>query len=256
MLGLSVMADVRLPKGIDVWTSSIDDVSPSQRGVYLSWLAPDEKLAHERFATDRLKGEYMLARALCRWGLSRYRPSVAPSDWRFERTEHGRPYVAGAAGDTLTVEELLLPSFNLSHADGFVVCALSAVPVGVDVEPSSRGVELLDTAARMFSPRENAALAMLDGPSRIRRAVDLWTVKEAYLKARGEGISVRLDRFTVAPRPGTLGAWSLEDVTALGDDPRAWQLEVREVGECTIAVAAWRGNEPDLELSVCSVIPG
>ncbi|MDF2694777.1 MAG: 4-phosphopantetheinyl transferase superfamily protein [Labilithrix sp.] len=243
------MAIGRAPDGIEVWVSSSLDASPARRSSYIEWLSLEERQTHERFVSEALRDEHLITRALCRWVLSQYRPDVTPAEWRFERSEHGRPYVVGP---------LALPSFNLSHAEGFVVCAVSAFPVGVDVEPSSLGRNLLETAERVFSPSENATLAALDPASRARRAVELWTVKEAYLKARGQGISVRLDRFSVAPQLGNGGGgtrWMLEDVKVLSDEPAAWQLEVREVGAHTVAVAVRRGMEPDLGLTVRSVVP-
>jgi 4'-phosphopantetheinyl transferase len=195
--------------------------------------------------TESLRDEYLLTRALCRWVLSQYRPDVAPPEWRFERNAHGRPYVVGP---------LALPSFNLSHAEGLVVCAVSTFPVGVDAESSTLGHKLLETADRVFSSSENAGLTSLAPAWRARRAAALWTAKEAYLKARGEGISVRLDRFSVGPQADTIGRWTLEDVAVLRDDPAAWQLEVREIGGHTIAVAVRRGMEPDLGLAVRSAV--
>lgn len=238
--------------GVDVWTASLDDLDARRRERYRGWLTPDERLAEERFATEQLRDEWLLARALCRWVLSRHAPEVAPGAWRFERTEAGRPFVAGPAS-ALANE---LPSFNVSHGGGLVVCAVSKYVVGVDVEPLARGRDVLATAEKMFSEHELAALGMLDEAERPLRALALWTVKEAYLKARGHGIALRLGRFTVAPDRVEPTRWELVDVSALGDDPRTWQLHVTPAGEQhTIAVAVKRGLERDLGLRVLPVVP-
>lgn len=215
---------------------------------YVTWLAPEERVKHGKMATERLRDEYVVTRALSRWVLSRYEPQVTPAEWRFERTEAGRPFVVGPRP---------APTFSLSNGGGLVVCAASRHPVGVDVEPLSRGTDLLVTAPRLFSSDENAALAELPKEERARRAVELWTTKEAYLKARGEGISVRLSRFSIAAVDRR--AYRLGEVSVLADDPRDWQLEVRELpGEaeaCFIAVAVRRGRASDVPVELDTVVP-
>lgn len=235
------------PRGIAVFFVHVADIPTAELAVYSTWLAPEEHRQHERMATAALRDEYLVTRALSRSVLSRYAPDVHPSAWRFERTEAGRPFVVGPRA---------APSFNLSHADGMIVCAAGTEAVGVDVEPLGRGAELLPNAARIFSPSENASLAALPEADRARRAVELWTVKEAYLKGRGDGISVRLDRFSVGASTST--RYVLEDVDALADDPAEWQIEVRHLpfrDGYVVAVAVRRGHEEDAALTITSVVP-
>jgi len=165
--------------------------------------------------------------------------------------EAGRPFVIGPRE---------VPSWNLAQADGLVVCGVSAHTIGVDVEPWSRGEETLETANKVFSERENAELLRLAPEHRARRAVELWTVKEAYLKARGEGIGIRLDRFTVAPDRTRSGRYVLADASALGDDPLDWQLGVTDITASSssrhvLALAVRRGRDLDLSVSVIPVVP-
>jgi 4'-phosphopantetheinyl transferase len=224
-------------------------LSPELVDRYREWLSSDEREKAGRMKTPRLETEYVVTRALCRWVLSRFEPTVHPSDWQFARTEAGRPYSTGPR---------TAPAFNLSHGGGLVVCVVSESPfVGVDVEPLSRGDELLGTAKKMFSLDENEELHALAAFERARRAVDLWTTKEAYLKARGEGISVRLTRFGILA--GGDRSYALGDVSVFSDDPRAWQLEVREVqGEaepCVIAVAVRRDPSAESLIELTKVVP-
>lgn len=218
-----------MPSGVVVYRVLLDAVSRERFDRYVAWLSPDEVAKGDHMATPRLKDEWVATRALCRWVLSQCEPAVAPSEWRFERTEAGRPFVASPRA---------VPSFNLSHAGGLVVCAVSPHPVGVDVEPCSRGDELVGTAAKMFSAAENAALMALAPEQRARRAVELWTTKEAYVKARGEGISVRLTKFGMTAEGS---GYRLGDVSVFGDVPGEWRIDVCEVpGEaepCVIALA-------------------
>jgi len=206
-----------------VWLASAASAPRASLDVWLGWLTPEERIAHGRFATESLRREWLVTRALSRWSLSRWIYGVDPAAWRFERTSAGRPFV---------VDPCEAPDFNLTNADGLVACAVSTARVGVDVEPVARGEELLENAERLFSERENADLRALPAHRRARRAVELWTLKEAWLKAIGDGIAVRLSRFSLVPESEKDGAErsrfrACEAV--LGEDPAGWQLEVTPV---------------------------
>jgi 4'-phosphopantetheinyl transferase len=130
-----------------------------------------------------------LTRVLVRAVLSRYVP-IAASDWRFERSAYGRPMVIN---DHELIRDLM---FNISHTDGLIVLAVTyASLVGVDTETRRREVSL-EVADRYFSPSESAALRALPAGLQQRRFLDLWTLKESYIKARGLGLSIPLDKFS------------------------------------------------------------
>jgi 4'-phosphopantetheinyl transferase len=225
-----------VPDGVDVWSVHLDDVDEPRWKEWQGWLAPDEQRKQGRFATKHLKREYLVTRALSRWALSQYTVDIAPAEWIFERTDAGRPIVVGPCE---------APSFNLSNAGGLVVCAVSSYPIGIDVEPSSRGEEILANATKLFSDRENANLRSLPEKERATDAVELWTLKEAYLKARGEGISVHTHRFGVAssfsscayPRPFDFEGDNLDQ------DAEAWCLEVHALEPGYIVALAKRAPE-------------
>jgi 4'-phosphopantetheinyl transferase len=110
---------------------------------------------------------------------------VSPSDWRFETGPAGKPAVSHPATPL---------SFSLSHARGLVACAIApGIPVGVAVEPIDRPVTVDGIAQRFFSPREVSALARCANEERASRFIELWTLKEAFLKATGMGLSQPLD---------------------------------------------------------------
>lgn len=238
--------------GVQVFHATIDAVTSALRERYSSWLTDDERRASARMAAPLLRDEYLVARALSRWVLSQIEPAVAPEAWQFSRTEAGRPIVVGPRS---------VPSWNLSHAGGHVVCAVSAHDVGVDVEPSARGGEILLSAGKMFSAAENTALDALPEAERAGRALHLWTLKEAYLKARGHGITVRPARVSIAAEKN--GRYRLGDVSVLGDTPDDWQLDLSEPHEevagqarpCAIAVAVRSGRVAPLPVSYRRVVP-
>jgi 4'-phosphopantetheinyl transferase len=142
-----------------------------------------------QFAAGR--HQQLVTRALTRQVLSHYLPDVAPADWRFERGEHGRPAIAASMPEATRAL-----NFNLAHTEGLVVMAVGRVPaIGVDAERIDPRVRLA-VAQRYFSAAEAHALAALPADERPRRFQRLWTLKEAYLKAIGTGVTGGLGSMT------------------------------------------------------------
>jgi 4'-phosphopantetheinyl transferase len=139
------------------------------------------------FRFDRDRHEHLVSRALVRACLARHLGERAES-FRFRAGEHGKP----------SLDPLRDLFFNASNHRDVVVCALSRHPeLGVDVEPVTRGDEILEVVETVFSPAEIVALRALPLPERRARAVTLWTVKEAYIKALGLGMSAPLREMTI-----------------------------------------------------------
>jgi 4'-phosphopantetheinyl transferase len=157
---------------------------------------------------------------LVRRVLSTYRP-VAPEAWRFTTGSHGKPLLDPDCGLV----------FSVAHTDGLTVVAVcTGDEVGVDVERVDRRVPL-GVAGRWFAPAELEALAAAPEPERARRFLELWTLKEAYVKARGLGvIGLSLASFVIDPAGPRLQA-------AADDDPARWHLTLRAHGDHLIAVA-------------------
>ena len=108
--------------------------------------------------------------------LTEYGLRVSKSD--ILRTEYGKPYFPAETGI----------HFSLSHCSGLVVCLLSDKPCGADAEPVRDYRERV--AARICSQDEKALLIAAEGDEKDRLFTSLWTLKEAYAKADGRGISV------------------------------------------------------------------
>jgi 4'-phosphopantetheinyl transferase len=141
-----------------------------------------ERIRWRGFRLERHRCEYLTTRALVRTALSQYFP-IAPEEWRFQVNAFGKPGVEPATG----------LRFNLSNSPGLVVCLIAkGVEVGVDVEPHERSAEIAEVATQFLSPRELAQFEALQGGDRLDRALTLWTLKEAYIKARGMGLSLPL----------------------------------------------------------------
>ena len=147
-------------------------------------LSEDERARVARMALPEGKHQQLVTRALTRQVLSHYLPEVPPAAWRFTRSEHGRPSVsAEMRGDARALH------FSLAHTAGLVVMAVARVPeIGVDVERAG-GRAPLAVARRYFSADEIDELESLPEAEQPRRFQRLWTLKEAYLKAIGTGVS-------------------------------------------------------------------
>jgi 4'-phosphopantetheinyl transferase len=176
----------------------------------LSLLDDTERARLATLSLPAVRWEYLRTRALVRSALSRYN-TVDPRAWRFGVNPWGRPFALGDAG----------LHFNLSHTRG-MLCVVVArhEAVGVDVEWIARPGETVAVAHRYFAPAELAALAAL--PEALQRDAffDFWTLKEAYIKARGRGLGIPLRQFAFTRAEPLSVAF---DAT-LGDDPARWDF--------------------------------
>jgi len=180
-------------------------------------LSVDERIRADRFMFERHRRQYIFAHAMLRLALSKVAPNVAPSDWSFGAGRYGRPFVAAPKTSTPL-------HFSLSHADGCVACVVSRhETVGVDVETVSRRVAPLSTAHRFFAPEEVETLRGLPEPAAIDRFFDYWTLKEAYLKARGFGLNLPLDAFAMQVSREAIEISFKPDIA---DDPEGWRFSL------------------------------
>ena len=119
----------------------------------------------------------------------------APDRLQFEYNAFGKPGLALQLAPRL--------QFNISHSGEWILIALSIERgVGVDVERMREDMATKEIAARFFSPNECRELAALPDDMECAAFFACWTRKEAYLKARGDGLSLALDQFDVAFVPG------------------------------------------------------
>jgi 4'-phosphopantetheinyl transferase len=200
---------------VEVWVAPLQ-VPPADRAVLLATLTPAERARADRYRFPADARRFSVARGWLRQVLGAELGIPGP-DVTFADTR-GKPRLAPAGG----------PCFNLSHAGELVVIAISAGEVGVDIEPETSAPAALEAAAIACTPAEAAALDRLPAEQRPSAALRLWTAKEAYLKATGEGLSVAPDQIEIAapwtvrelrPAPGYVGA-----VAAEGDD---WEVVLR-----------------------------
>ncbi|MEZ4394521.1 MAG: 4'-phosphopantetheinyl transferase superfamily protein [Polyangiales bacterium] len=176
--------------GLDLWllpTPSPSDDDERRRG--LAWMSPDERDRHASITHPQARDEHLRARRLVRGVLSRY-AEVAPSDWRFRRNEHGRPFVAAPSPSAPL-------HFNLSHTRGLVAMTVSrSEEAACDVEWHPRRGDPLGVAHRYFAPAELRDLRAVAPERQRARFFTLWTLKESYIKARSMGLAIPLRHFS------------------------------------------------------------
>lgn len=172
----------RLVGGVEVWMAKTDPGSdPDLLGRCRDLLTEEERAAASAFHHESDRRRAVVSRALLRTTLSRY-ARVAPAAWRFERGAHGRPQIVGPGAPRLR--------FSVSHTRELAVCAVTLdVPIGVDLEPIGRDVHDLVASETILSRAEIDALRALDPREREQRFLEIWTLKEAYLKALGTGLA-------------------------------------------------------------------
>lgn len=182
----------RLALGLDevhVWQLRTEEIAePALLRRFEELLAPEEAERHARFGHERTRREYLLARGLARTVLASY-TGMATGELRFSADAFGKPVLHAPVADPRL-------HFNLSHSHGVIVCAAATGrQVGVDVEYGARRVEFLELAERYFAAAEVAHLRGLSGPRQQAAFFAIWTLKEAFVKAIGQGLSFPLDTF-------------------------------------------------------------
>src|ERR1035437_9410190 len=221
---------------VHVWRATLDR-TPSQIQSFLHNLSEDEQARAERFHFQRDREHFIVARGVLRAILGSYL-NRAPEDVSFCYSSHGKPALAGESnGDAIR--------FSVSHSHGVALYAVTrGRAVGIDLERIRFNLAVAEIAERFFSRREVAMLRTL--PTEVQRQAFFrcWTRKEAYIKARGEGLSLPLDQFDVSLAPGEPAAvlgtqpdpteasrWSLQELTpapgyvaALAVEGHGWRL--------------------------------
>jgi 4'-phosphopantetheinyl transferase len=177
------------PEQAHVWTLPVAQSDQKHIDKLAHVLCPKELTRLEQITHKQSKREYQAAHILCRLMLSHF-TDVAPTAWRFEKGEYGRPEI----DDKLNPENL---RFNISHTNGLVACALTTgYDIGVDVEWPARSNMVNAIAEKKFSNSEFAYFQASPPTEQRRIFFSFWTLKEAYIKAIGKGLHEPLDSFT------------------------------------------------------------
>jgi len=219
---------------VDVWWCDLRRTSAEQRSEWEAMTSDEERdrADHFRFSADRER--FLAGRGILRSVLSGYagRP---PDALRFARDENGKPHLPEA--------EI---HFNLSRTEDGILLGVTRGPeIGVDVERVRPGYTGDEIAGKFFAPAEVASLADLPEGIRSEAFFRVWTAKEAYLKARGEGLGYPLNAFSVplAADGRRRLTWHRED----SEIARWWLLPLTPA-EGFVGAAAVGGDPPSVVL--------
>jgi 4'-phosphopantetheinyl transferase len=201
----------------------------------------------DRFQRDEDRATFEIAHALVRQSLARY-ADVPARAWTFDTNRWGRPEVSGPPGAPRL-------AFSLSHTRGLVACAVTdGAACGVDVENLARRGDPLRIAARVLSASERADLEARPAEQRRRRLLEYWTLKEAYLKARGTGMSVAMRDLSFAIAGGAARLEAVEPQASAG--PEAWSFVcARPSAEHLLAIALGPPDGPSRTVRVREGLP-
>jgi 4'-phosphopantetheinyl transferase len=234
---------------IHVWLVGYDEIADEHlHSLYRELLNAEEKNQETRFYFPRDRQRYLITRALVRTVLSRY-VTIRPKEWIFLRNDYGRPFIVNAQARDACL------SFNISHTHSLIVLGVTkGRALGVDVENLSAREVSIDFAGRFFSPQEVADLNAAPPDQQQYRFFEYWTFKEAYIKARGMGLSLPLDKFSFHyPQSDTV---NIEIHPDLADDAARWQFwQFRPRPEYLVAMCAERIGGQTSTVLVRQAIP-
>ncbi len=230
-------ANLRLPTGeVHVWRSRLDQSAPVVEALWET-LSGEERERAGRFHFPGGRENYIVGRGILRNILGRYL-DVEPALLAFTYSSHGKPFLAHTSDDPPL-------RFNLAHSGRLAVYAMVLDrDVGIDIEKHRPDFAGQRIAERFFSPREAYTLRTLPKDQREQGFLNCWTRKEAYIKARGEGLSFPLDAFDVSLKPGE----PAELLATQGDAGEAarWSMFALETEPAYASALAVRGKGYDL----------
>ena len=225
---------------VHVWHASLSR-EPRELAGLGQLLSPDERERAARFRFARDRDRYVAGRGLLRIVLGRYVDHPAAT-LAFDYGEFDKPHLRGGG-----------LHFNLSHSGAVALLAVTRVAeVGVDVELEPVRFDYEALAGRFFSPAEVAALSRVAPAQRARSFLLCWTRKEAFIKARGDGLQLALDSFDVSLEPALPAV--LERTAWNDEEPGQWTIrDVSDPERGYVGAVAIRATKIEV---VCDRVPG
>ena len=198
---------------IHLWWISLD-LTEEDLQTCIALLSESEKIKADRFKFPQHQRRYQAVHGILRIILARYL-NLDPTQINFTHSDRGKPYLTDDCNP-------LNLQFNLSHSENMAILGISRDRrIGVDVETVRPMENSLQLAKRFFCASEYALLTQTIPEERDTHFFQLWTAKEAYLKATGEGISGGLDQIEIVLNPlGFVNCpnWYLQSFESNPDD--------------------------------------
>jgi 4'-phosphopantetheinyl transferase len=215
-----------------VWRARLD-LPASRIQAFEQTLAAGERARASRFRLPEDRARFVAARGTLRAMLGRYL-SREPHTLQFIYNEYGKPAIACTSGSDLL-------AFNLAHSHNMALYAVTrSGEIGIDIEQVQPGIAYEHLAGRFFSPSEASMLRAVPARQQQEIFFRCWTRKEAYIKARGMGLSLSLSQFDVSVTPGEPAA--LLEIREEGQDASRWSLYDLAPGPGYAAALAVKGH--------------
>lgn len=145
-----------------------------------AFMSPEKQYRCKRFLRVQDSERLLVADTLVRHWLCRT-CQCANETLRFDANEYGKPFLTNNVN----------AHFNVAHSGNWVTAAFDQTNIGIDVQ-TIKPIDMA-LAERFFTKQEYQDLMALDKPDRRNRFFDLWVLKESYIKAVGQGLSLGLD---------------------------------------------------------------
>jgi 4'-phosphopantetheinyl transferase len=239
-----------------VWMARLPALADSLATLHLLLDAGErERALRFRFPEDRAR--FVAGRGLLRLAVRRYAPHV-PAAFEISYTSLGRPMLPG---------DYEVPNFSISHTRELVALAFAANShTGIDVEYTKSIPDIPGLAERILSEEDFREFQALPEREKQLAFFRVWTRKEAYLKARGEGIATGLRDISVSfspeptsrltdPREVSASAWRVHTMpvpvdyagaVACDDPTREVRYFAARVANGTARIEAWPPRAMDL----------
>lgn len=199
---------------MDIWYLNLDAFLPDVSKT-TGILSQEELAQAHRFQDQILSDRYAIAHAGLRLILSKYldAPAVSIS---FRKNQYDKPFILPAMNPRQI-------EFNLSHSGARASVVVSeGNSVGIDIEQYKKLEDHLKIARRYFTKKELQVLKQFDPGISGQRFIQLWTAKEAFIKARGLGLSIPLNQFDCS---GVISQGQLASLTIPGNRSTHWIVQ-------------------------------
>ena len=218
---------------VDIWIADHDALIGTQPLPILS----DEEIARaSRYYSDTARSAFIAGRVVARKALA-HRCNHAPSAWVFKLGAHGQPMVDPSFG----------VYFSISHTRNMTLCVVARCPVGADVEFVDHGLNVGELSSIALSDVERRTLLEKHSQFRLRHLLQVWTLKEAYLKALGVGFSREPSSLEI-----DLASKPIRLVDLERREDRPWRLQTLNLGSDHIGALAVQSSA-DVDMRIYQI---
>ena len=199
-------------------------------------LSPSEQEKVLRYRSSKAQHTALITRAFVRTLLSAY-TDLSPQALTFSIAKHGKPELINSTSPI---------KFNLSHNDQLIICAVCLTrEIGCDIENTNRKISAVPIAHRYFSAAEYQDIIHLPKCQQQTRFFEYWTLKEAFVKATGKGISQGLDTFSFEIEKNAKNKFN-NNITLKGKNTSNWNSYLSyHITEHCIAVCVQNKSNSD-----------